>query len=140
MEKFWPFVQRHWALSFAFVAVLIIIILYERMAQGRSQGGVSPYEAVKLMNHEKAKVLDFRDRTLFDQGHIVNSVQAEVSSLDQHIKKWHKQKQRPIIVLADARTLLLVKKQLSQAGFQRIVTIQGGLKAWQDAKLPLEKA
>lgn len=140
MDKFWPFLMRHWFLSVLFVVLFVIIVWYERLTQAGQQDSVSPQEAVNLINRHHAVILDLRSDSAFKQSHIVKSRHVDVGELDPALKNLAKSKKKPVILICDKPPVVQrVKKALTGMGFEQIVTIRGGLKAWVDAKLPLEK-
>jgi rhodanese-related sulfurtransferase len=106
----------------------------------RSAGGpwVNTAEATHLINREDALVLDVRDPGEFGAGHILGAKNVPLSRLgDAEVAK---RKDRPVIVYCDggersSKAVAALKKQ----GFARVVNLTGGLKAWQQAGLPVEK-
>jgi rhodanese-related sulfurtransferase len=106
----------------------------------RSAGGpwVSTSEATHLINREDALVLDVRDPGEYGSGHILGAKNVPVSRLGDG--ELTKRKERPVIVYCDGsdrspKAVGLLKKQ----GFTRVVNLSGGLRAWQQAGLPIEK-
>jgi len=140
MDKFLPFIERHWALSVLFVVLFIAIIFYEKRTQKHNAGGVKPEEAVRLMNKSNAVVIDIRAREAFASGHIIKSRHIPLVDLPQSLKSLQKLKQKPIIIVAEKQVdVAQAIKQLKANGFTQVGALSGGLKAWCDAKLPLEK-
>jgi rhodanese-related sulfurtransferase len=138
MNKFWPFVTRHWLLFAAFVLVFVAIIFYERFLQTRQSVGVSAPEAVQLMNKSHALVLDLRSEVLYNAGHIINSRHVLLAGLMVELKSLQKFKQKPIIVTASEQDLSRAMKLLKAQGFLQVRSINGGIQAWRSADLPLE--
>jgi rhodanese-related sulfurtransferase len=106
----------------------------------RSAGGpwVNTAEATHLINREDALVLDVRDPGEYGTGHILGAKNVPLSRLgDAEVAK---RKDRPVIVYCDggersSKAVAALKKQ----GFARVVNLTGGLRAWQQAGLPVEK-
>lgn len=106
----------------------------------KSTGGpwVSTSEATHLINREDALVLDVRDPGEYGAGHILGAKNVPLSRLgDGDVAK---RKERPVIVYCDGseRSSKAVSA-LRKRGFTRVVNLSGGLKAWQQAGLPVEK-
>lgn len=140
MQKFWPFVERHWLLCVAFVILFIAIIVYERMTQSQNKSAVSVHEAVGIINRSKSLVLDLRSEALFVRGHIIKSRNMSLAKIKVELKTLQKFKAKPVIVIAsNNQDVVQAIKVLETAGFEQVLTIKGGLRAWSDAKLPLEK-
>jgi rhodanese-related sulfurtransferase len=93
------------------------------------------------MNREKAMVIDVSEADEFAAGHIRGARNVPVSDLQQRLPEVAKNKGVPLILVcatgARARRAAGVAKSL---GYDRAVVLGGGLKAWRDANLPLEKA
>src|SRR5262249_50761496 len=107
----------------------------------RSSGGpwVSPTEATHLVNREGALVGDVRDVGEYSAGHILGARHVPLAELESS-GDLAKRKEKAIIVYCDGgersgRALALLRK----LGFTRVVNLSGGLGAWQQAGLPVEK-
>ena len=106
----------------------------------RTAGGpwVSTAEATHLINREDALVVDVRDPGEYGAGHILGAKNVPLSRLgDADVSK---RKERPVIVYCDgteraSKAVAALKKQ----GYTRVVNLSGGLRAWQQAGLPVEK-
>jgi rhodanese-related sulfurtransferase len=106
----------------------------------RSTGGpwVNTAEATHLINREDALVVDVRDPGEYGAGHILGAKNVPLSRLDDG--ELAKRKDRPVIVYCDggersAKAISALRKQ----GFARVANLSGGLRAWQQAGLPIEK-
>ncbi|MGZ5092062.1 MAG: rhodanese-like domain-containing protein [Burkholderiales bacterium] len=102
---------------------------------------VGPTEAVQLINRRDAIVLDIRDAAEYKSGHITNARHVPESELDSRAKELEKMKSRPIIVsCARGNRSANVAARLRKLGFDEVVSLRGGLAAWQTANMPLEKS
>jgi rhodanese-related sulfurtransferase len=108
----------------------------------RSTGGpwVDPLQATHLINREDALVLDVREPGEFGAGHVLGAKNVPIARLETPAPEIAKRKDKPVVVYCDggdrsAKALALLKKQ----GFTRAANLSGGLKAWQQAGLPVEK-
>jgi rhodanese-related sulfurtransferase len=108
----------------------------------RSTGGpwVDPLQATQLINREDALVLDVREPGEFGSGHVLGARNLPLARLDAPAADLAKRKEKPVIVYCDGgersgKALAALKKQ----GFTRVANLSGGLKAWQQAGLPVEK-
>jgi rhodanese-related sulfurtransferase len=108
----------------------------------RTTGGpwVDPVQATQLINREDALVLDVRDPGEFSAGHVLGAKNLPLARLDAPDAALAKRKDKPLIVYCDgsersAKAVAALKKQ----GFTRVANLSGGLKAWQQAGLPVEK-
>jgi rhodanese-related sulfurtransferase len=106
----------------------------------RSSGGpwVTTAEATHLINREDASIIDVRDPGEYGAGHIIGARNVPLARLEGG--ELPKRKDRPVIVYCDTgeragKAIGALKKQ----GFERVVNLSGGLRAWQQAGLPVER-
>jgi rhodanese-related sulfurtransferase len=134
-----PFLTHNWALLLI-AAVSGALLLWPGLSKA-SAGGLSPDNAVLLMNRERAIVVDVSEAEEFAGGHIKGARNVPVNQLEQRLPEVAKNKTVPLILVcpsgARSRRALGVAKSL---GYDKAVVLGGGLKAWRDANLPLEKA
>ena len=136
MNDILDFIIRHWQLSSLFVALLVAYILFE-FKQETSSNAVSPDQAVGLMNHQHAVLLDIRPKETFAAGHILGAQHVDPSEADAKLKRFNKYAQKPVIVVC-ARGISAVKfaQRLRTLGLAQAVTLAGGMNAWLEAGLP----
>ena len=108
----------------------------------RTTGGpwVNPAQATHLINREDAVIIDVREPAEFSAGHVLGAKNVPLARLDAPTPDLVKRKARPVIVYGDdsdraGKAAAALKKH----GFTRVTNLSGGIKAWQDAGLPLEK-
>jgi rhodanese-related sulfurtransferase len=119
-------------------ALLIWPVIVRLMRPGQEVG---PSEAVQLMNRRDAVVLDVRDAAEYKSGHITNARHVPESELEARAKDLEKVKSKPIIVsCARGNRSAGVAGRLRKLGFNEVFSLRGGLAAWQQANMPLEKS
>ncbi|MCF7981401.1 MAG: rhodanese-like domain-containing protein, partial [Pseudomonadales bacterium] len=96
MEQVFEFVGNHLLLVTALVVLLAAFVFTENKRGGQS---VSTHEATKLINREKAVVLDLRAQSEFNNGHIVDALNVPYTSLSTRLAELEKYKDRPIILV-----------------------------------------
>jgi rhodanese-related sulfurtransferase len=104
-------------------------------------GGLSPDGAVQLINREKAVVVDVCEAEEFAAGHLGGAKNIPLNSLDDKLAIAVKNKTLPLILVCQtgarsARAVAIAKK----LGYENTQSMQGGLKAWLAANLPVEKS
>ena len=107
----------------------------------RSTGGphVDPAAATRLINREDALVIDVRDPGEYGAGHILGAKNVPLASVAER-GDIAKKKDRPLIVYCDSGARASkAASALRQQGFTRVLSLSGGLGAWQQAGLPVEK-
>jgi len=108
----------------------------------RSFGGpsVSPAEATQLINRQDALVIDVREPAEFAAGHLLGAKNLPLARLAAPGADVAKRKDRPVIVYCDGSDRAgKAASALKKLGFARVLNLAGGIKAWQDAGLPVEK-
>lgn len=96
--------------------------------------------ATNLVNRKNALVLDVREQSEYDLGHIINSRLISLGALKERVGELEKYRERPIVVVcrsgsrSESATAFLNKQ-----GFAEVYSLSGGVMAWQKASLPLEK-
>lgn len=114
------------------------LLLWPRLAAGT--GGLTPQEAVRLINRERAIVIDVCEPAEFAAGHVTGARNVPLAQLETS-KDVPGDKARPLVVVcATGARATRAAKVLSQRGHQQVHVLAGGLKAWRDAQLPVEKA
>lgn len=127
--------------NFGYVALMLIsagMILWpeiDRLINGGSE--VSTLEATLLMNQKRAIVLDVRATGDFQKAHIPGARHIPESEIKTRMTELSKFKERPV-VLVGARPATAMRT-LKTAGFAEIVQLRGGMSAWLEAGLPVQK-
>lgn len=104
---------------------------------------VSPQEAVQLINREKAVVVDVCEPAEFAAGHVVNARNFPLGTLGQAdgLKGLPTNKQLPLVVVcAKGARAAKAAGLLGKAGHQRVLVLAGGMAAWREANMPVEKS
>jgi rhodanese-related sulfurtransferase len=129
---------RNNLLLFVVAFVSGAMLLWPLFRRGAGGPWVNTAEATHLINREDALVLDVRDPGEYGAGHILGAKNVPLSRLgDAGVAK---RKDRPVIVYCEggersSKAVAALKRQ----GFARVVNLTGGLRAWQQAGLPVEK-
>jgi len=133
------FVINNWLLFL--VAFVSGALLLWPLVQGGRVGGLSTSNAVLLINREKAIVVDVSEPEEFAAGHIGGARNVPLGQLEQRLPEAVKNKAVPVLLVcgngARAARALAVAKKL---GYEKAQVLAGGLRAWKDANLPVEKA
>ena len=139
MQEILVFIEHHWALSLALLVILLLLVVVEFIKQKRGATRVSTTELTRMMNHENAAIIDVRKTDAFDDGHIVGSISLPLSDIEDKHKKIEKYKSQPIIlVCANGIESQRAAITLAQKGYN-LRMLDGGLRSWRNASLPLVK-
>ena len=106
-----------------------------RLAGASSEIGT--LDATRLMNQPSTLILDVRDGAEFASGHLPRARHIPLQELSKRIDEIGKYKDKPVLVTSKGGNAAL--RSLRQAGFTTVYQLKGGLAAWQQASLPVEK-
>lgn len=133
------FLHQNVLLVIAFFVLLVFLILEERTGVN-SNVRLSPQAAVDLINRQHARVLDVRDKSDFNSGHIPGSIHLPLVDFSVNHQLIRSKKDKVLIVLAaKSKEDLDIFSKLKKAGFSQVYMLKGGLVAWNDAQMPLIK-
>jgi rhodanese-related sulfurtransferase len=109
--------------------------------QGAATAGLSPAGAVLLINREKAVVVDVSEPGEFSAGHVGSAKNIPLGELEAKLAAAVKNKTLPLILVCQTgarsgRAVAIAKK----LGYEQAQSLGGGLTAWKNANLPIEKA
>ena len=122
--------------------VVIAALLINNLIGPRLKGYkvAKPSEAIAMINHEEAVVVDVRESNEFSNGHIINSIHMPLGTFKDKTKDLEKYKDKPIIVSCRSGSRSAAAcGMLKKAGFENVYNLSGGVMAWQSANLPLVK-
>ncbi len=125
-------------IAIAFVSGSMLVWPLVRRGAGGAQ--VNTLQATQFINREDALVLDVRESEEYSKGHILNARSIPLAELDKRAEELARWKAKRVIVSCATGTrsgaaLAVLKKH----GFANVVSLAGGVSAWQQAGLPIEK-
>ena len=108
---------------------------------GTGGGGLSAPAAVQLINREKAVVIDVCEPAEFAAGHVTGAKSIPMAELEAKLPGAVKNKATPLVMVCASgaragRAAALARK----LGYENTQVLAGGMKAWRDANLPVERA
>jgi len=143
LEQYLVFLQKNPLHMLFFGAAVIsggmlIWPLVSRLLRPGSEVGA--LEVVQLINRRDAVVIDMRESAEYAAGHIANARHIPPAQFADHLKTLEKFKSRPIIVScrSGSRAASAIDV-LRKNGFNEVFMLRGGIPAWQQAGMPLEK-
>lgn len=140
MTHLGEFVANHWLLVTALAVILLLLAADAMKRRVLGFNDIRPQEAVRLINHEDAVIVDVRDDQEFREGHILNALLIPYGLMEERLQELEPYKARPLVVYCRtgqraAHACALLQKQ----GFQRLYKLSGGILAWRGADLPVVK-
>ena len=140
MQEYTGFVRDNLFLFIGFFAVLGIIVWTEFNRFTRKYQVASVNQAVKLLNDDKAVIVDVREEREIIDGAIKDARHIPVSEFKGRLKELNKSKKHPVLVYCKtgARSGSACK-MLEAEGFENVTSLEGGIVAWETANMPLSK-
>ena len=133
------FIIDNWYLILIAVASGVLLML--PALRGASGGSLSAAAAVNLINREKAVVIDVCEPEEFAAGHVNGAKNVPLSQLEEKLPTTVKNKQLPVVlVCASGARAVRAEATAKKLGYEKAQAMAGGMKAWRDAGLPVEKA
>lgn len=124
------------------IAFISGIMLMWSMFGNRFRGvnDVDVAAALQLINHKNAFVLDVREPSEYNNGHLLNAKLLPLGKLKERMGELEKHRDKPMLVVCRSGnrsgTACAI---LAKNGYTQVYNLAGGVTAWQGSKLPLEK-
>jgi len=132
------FIDNWYLVLVALVSGAMLLLPIFREAAG---GSLTAARAVQLINREKAVVVDVSEPDEFAAGHVGGAKNVPLGQLEERLPQVVKNKTVPLVLVcakgARAQRAVAVAKKL---GYEKAEALAGGLKAWREAGMPVEKA
>lgn len=105
-------------------------------------GGLSvgTAEAVRLINREKAVLVDVSEAAEFAQGHASGARHIPLNQLEGAAGLPSNKSLPVLLMCASGARAQRAASVLRRAGYERAAAVHGGLKAWREANLPVDKS
>ena len=106
----------------------------------RGVNEVSCAEALQLINHKEACILDVREPDEFKGGHLLNAKLIPLGKLRERIGELERYREKPVVVVCrSGQRSATACALLGKDGFAQVYNLSGGVMAWQKTSLPLER-
>ncbi len=134
------FVQKNiWLVMIAVASGALFIwpTIAKLFSRGREVGVA---EAVQLINRKDAVIVDVREPNEFKTGHIPHARNIPVDQIKERVKELEKLKTKPLLLVCQTGSRSAQAcGGLLKDGFAQAVALSGGMAAWQQAGMPVEK-
>src|SRR5215470_19829856 len=95
------FVTEHIFLV-ALAAVSGGMLVWPAIRRGAGGSSISTLQATLLINQQNALVLDVRDATEYEKGHVLNARHVALADLPERSAEMEKHKAKPVIVVCES--------------------------------------
>jgi rhodanese-related sulfurtransferase len=133
--------KDHNGLLLATAVISGAMLLWPLVRRSTSGPWVTIAQATHLINREDAAMIDVRDAGDYGAGHILGAKNLPLARLESgESGEFAKRKDKPLIVYDNGgERATKATAALRKQGFGRVVNLAGGLGAWKQAGLPVEK-
>lgn len=134
------FILDNIALVALFIGSGLVLLWPEIMRLAGGSSEIGTLEATRLLNQGSTLVLDVREPAEFAAGHLPKARNIPLKELQQRVQEIAKFKERAVLVTCRSGPRAgSALRLLKRAGFATVYQLKGGLNAWQQASLPVEK-
>jgi|WetSurMetagenome_2_1015567.scaffolds.fasta_scaffold809660_1 rhodanese-related sulfurtransferase len=140
MKTLIQFINNHWQLWLALFIVLGILIFEEIKSIVFGAQRLTPEKLALLMNHEDTVIIDIRETTEFESGHILNARNIPQKTFDDEINNIAQHKNKSTVIVDNNGTKATAAyNKLKRLGLEKIYILMGGINSWKNTNLPLVK-
>ena len=137
MNRLPEYISHHPFLIAAVAILVILAIVIEIRERAKGSSLIAPGDAVRLVNGG-ALVLDVRDASDFEAGHIIDARSIPAKEVAQRADSLKKFKEKPVLICCESGfASASAAKALRALGFNKVATLRGGLRSWRQENLPL---
>ena len=134
------FVQNNWMLILVFVvsgAMLIWPYVSRRLGPAKEIGTL---ELTRMLNDKNTLLLDVRETKEYEGGRLPNAMHLPISQLASRGSELAGMTSRPVVAYcARGSRSAMAARALAKLGFKEIYSLRGGINAWRQAGLPIQK-
>ncbi|HXZ49033.1 MAG TPA: rhodanese-like domain-containing protein [Usitatibacter sp.] len=131
--------QNLWLVAL-FVGSGLLLVWPEISRLMGASNEIGTLEATRLMNQGSTLVLDVREPGEFAAGHLPRARHIPLKELSGRLDEIGKYKERAVIVTCrSGPRAASACRVLKRAGFTAVYQLKGGVSAWEQASLPVEK-
>lgn len=134
------FLIQNWYLIAA-ALVSGAMLLWPILVAGSQGAAISTAQAVQLLNREKGVLLDVSEPEEFAKVHAAGARNVPFGQIEDGHKSLPSNKSLPLVVVCPTGARAgRAAGMLRKLGYEKAQVLAGGLKAWREANLPVEKA
>ena len=138
MDQYIEFISNHYLLALALIVVTYLLLQDFIESSFNKFEALSPLLAVTKMNSSDTIIVDVREPHEYIKGHIEGSRNIPVEKIANQLASLEKYKTQPVIIACQSGTRSIPAcKTLTNAGFEKVYNISGGMQGWEDSKLPM---
>jgi len=115
------------------------LLVWPLVGRGGGALSVGTAEAVRLINREKGVLIDVSEPAEYGAGHAAGARNVPLGKLEG-ARELPSNKSLPLVVMcASGARAGRAAGLLRKAGYEKATVVNGGMKAWREAGLPVDK-
>jgi rhodanese-related sulfurtransferase len=131
------FLAQQWMLVGALLVAVAMLFRHEARKSGH---GITPQQAINLVNAEDGIFLDLRESADYGKGHIANAMNIPATKLIDRLAELDKYREKPVVLVCKmGQHSGSAGKKLGEQGFSKVYRMSGGMMEWGQQQLPLVK-
>jgi rhodanese-related sulfurtransferase len=123
------------------VAVAVVsgvMLAFPNLRKGGGGGALSTAQAIQMINERQAIWVDVRPAEQFQAGHIAQARSLPAADIEK--KAANLPKNKPLVLVCEqGRDAGRAASKLRALGFADVAVLEGGMKAWSGAGLPVTR-
>jgi len=134
------FLLRIENIFFVIAAIVSASMLIWPAFNKRGSKEIDTNKAIELINYQDALIVDVRDDSEYEAGHLPNSKHLPSEKIEERWVEIAKYKEKPIVVIYKSGIRSShASNVLHKNGFKQVHNLIGGIDAWKRASLPIVK-
>ncbi|MGE3318355.1 MAG: rhodanese-like domain-containing protein [Candidatus Berkiella sp.] len=141
MDPLLVFFVEHWALSSAFLVLIVVFALNEWRHRAMGIPSLDPQQLVNLLNHNGGVAVDIRSQLNYQQGHIIGAHSLPQEEFATKLNALNKYKSKPVILVCmKGLEAPKMAKLLAANGFTQLYFLANGMEGWVSNGMPVVKS
>ncbi len=136
MDQLVEFTSNNALLVSALIATVLAVLFNETRLKSQGLRSISAGDAVHLIN-QGALVVDVRDESSFNSGHIVESRHMTTDELLAGVADKMKKKKAVLLICDVGNQSARAAAALRKSGIENVFSLKGGIAAWRQENLPV---
>ena len=140
MQRLLEFVSNHPLLMLALAVLIIAWAGLELRLRAKGSHDLGSFDFTRQLNTGTGLLLDLRSAAEFDKGHIHGARHMTPSQVDPGAKELLRFKEGGVLLYCqNGSGSAEVAEKLLKAGYPRVYSLKGGIAAWLQDQLPLDR-
>ncbi len=133
------FIIKNIFIIITIITIITFLIIIEIKDYKYKKNGLTPQEAIRLLNNNNAIIIDLREEFLFNNCYILNSINIPFNKINDNKNILLRYKKNLIILIENKKNNKKALNMLKQYGCNNVMYIINGIDAWIKNELPTYK-